>query len=260
MRLDKYLVLHHGFTRNKAQALIDAGLIVIDGKIILKASSEVSENSIITITPDKKIDYVSRSAGKLDGFLDQLSESQWMLNEKLEVFLQAPIIENALCLDVGSSTGGFTQILLERWAKKVIAVDVGSDQLHPSLRSHNKVELYEQTDIRDFTYKESFDIITIDVSFISLREIFPHLSRCMKEDARIFALYKPQFEVGKENLRKTGVPKNENIILQKLEEFRNFSKWIWLNIIYDSKSIVIGEAGNQEYMFLLSLSQEYTKK
>lgn len=75
MRLDKYLVLHHGFTRNKAQALIDAGLIVMDEKIVLKASLEIAENSNVTITPDKKIKYVSRSAGKLDGFLDQLSDS-----------------------------------------------------------------------------------------------------------------------------------------------------------------------------------------
>lgn len=157
-------------------------------------------------------------------------------------------LATATCLDIGSSTGGFTQILLERGARRVVAVDVGTDQLHLSLRGDPHIELYENTDIRTFSKIEKFDIITIDVSFISLREIVPELQRFMKEDTDIFLLFKPQFEVGRANLRKTGVPKSEGIIDLSLHDFQIFLEHAGFTIMKVSKAQVVGEAGNQEYM------------
>ncbi|MFZ2255859.1 MAG: SAM-dependent methyltransferase [Patescibacteria group bacterium] len=113
-------------------------------------------------------------------------------------------------------------MLLAHDIAHVTAVDVGTDQLHPSIRSDSRVTSYENTDIRTFTPSETYDIITIDVSFISLREIVPVLARFVHENTDIYVLYKPQFEVGKTNLRKTGVPKDDKIIQKSLREFQEF--------------------------------------
>ncbi len=232
MRLDQYIATTYSLTRNKSQQLIDAGLISVNNKVITKASFDVNGEEDIHIKEDKSIVWVSRSAGKLDGFLDEFPDVSILWKN---------------CLDIWSSTGGFTQVLLERWASHVDAVDVGTYQLHEKIRTHPGVMSYEKMDIRKFLSKK-YDFITCDVSFISLREIIPELERFANKNTDIFLLFKPQFEVGRENLRKTGVPKDKKIVEKKLWEFEFFLTEQGFRLIKKSPSTVIGEAGNEEWM------------
>lgn len=243
MRLDLLISEKFGFTRNKAQAFIKDGLVSIDRKIITKPSFEVDWTENISLEEAKKIHWVSRSAGKLDGFLDELRMNNYELR-----------IPGAICLDVGSSTWGFTQVLLERWASHVDAVDVGTDQLHPSLRDNPRVTSYEQTDIREFESKTHYDIIVCDASFISLQEIFPSILKFADQSTHIILLWKPQFEVGREHLRKTWVPKGEKIVAKRQKEWEDFLKSRNCEILQKEKSTVIGEAGNEEWMYSLRKS------
>ena len=255
MRLDHYIAKTYSFTGNKAKKLIKSGLISVEWKIIQKAGYEISWEEIIQVQEDPSIAWVSRSAGKLDGFLSQLS----ITNNQLQ-------ISGTNCLDVGSSTGGFTQILLGRWASHIDCVDVGTDQLHPSLRGDTRVRVYEQTDIRDFwnlllkwgrMSKMShrglidYDIIVCDASFISLVEILPSILELASIYTYIILLWKPQFEVGRLHLRKTWVPKDEKQVLQRQKEWENFVLSSNCEILQKEKSTVIGEAGNQEWLYFL---------
>lgn len=233
MRLDLYIVEKFGYSRNKAKSFVELNLVSINKKICNKPSYEVSDWDMVNIADAPELSWVSRSAGKLEGLLSDI----WVGS-----------LANKNALDIGSSTWGFSQILLAHDIAHVTAVDVGTDQLHPSIRSDSRVTSYENTDIRTFTPSETYDIITIDVSFISLREIVPVLARFVHENTDIYVLYKPQFEVGKTNLRKTGVPKDDKIIQKSLREFQEF---LWLSgysVEHLMKASVIGEAGNQEYM------------
>ena len=132
-------------------------------------------------------------------------------------------ISGTNCLDVGSSTGGFSQVLLQYGASHIDAVDVGTDQLHPSLRSDHRVSSYEQTDIRDFARikHKPYDIIVCDASFISLTLILDAMIAIAHSGTAIILLYKPQFEVGRIHLKKTGVPKNLQIVESKMKEFED---------------------------------------
>lgn len=240
MRLDQYIAFHHGFTRNKAQQLIIAGLVSVNAKICKKASTPILDESIVTIIADRRVDWVSRSAEKLEGFLESLStpiDLQW-----------------ANCLDVGSSTGGFTQVLLGKWVDHVDAVDVGTDQFHSSLRWDPRVTVYEQTDIRDFAKIHSnnqYDIIVCDASFISLSEIIDSILTLATDITKMILLYKPQFEVGREHLRHTGVPKDLKIVEQKMKEFENLLISKNTQILTKEKSTLMGEAGNQEWIYMI---------
>jgi 23S rRNA (cytidine1920-2'-O)/16S rRNA (cytidine1409-2'-O)-methyltransferase len=241
MRLDLYIAQKYNYSRNKAQAFIADGLVSIDAIVCQKSAQEVSEEDIISIRESREREWVSRSAGKL-------------------VWLLETIWVNTLawksCLDIGSSTGGFTQILLAYGTSRVTAVDVGTDQLHPSIRSDARVVSHENTDIRTFTPAETYDVITIDVSFISLREIVPVLPRFAKADTDIYLLYKPQFEVWKNNLRKTWVPRDEKIVAKTLTEFQGFLMTSGYRVRHLMKAAVVGEAGNQEYMMWIRADRE----
>lgn len=150
---------------------------------------------------------------------------------------------------MGASTGGFTQVLLEQGALRVDAVDVGTDQLHCSLWDHPRVHSYEQTDIREFSSESSYDIIVCDASFISLIVLFPAIIRLAQRETQMILLYKPQFEVGSENLRKTGVPKEETIVAKKMKAWEDFVISHDCSILSKEKSSLIGEAGNQEWVY-----------
>ncbi len=244
MRLDQYIAAHYKFTRNKAQALIDAGLVSVNQKIVNKSSFEVIGDETISIKEDKSVHWVSRSAGKLDGFLDEIGYTA---------------IIGKRCLDIGSSTGWFTQVLLMRWATHVDAVDVGTDQLHQSLREDSRVVSYEKQDIRKFNTNASgatgtYDIIVCDVSFISLENMVDEFLRFSDMRTDMFILFKPQFEVWRENLRKTGVPKDEKSIEYAIAKFEQLLNHKCLKIVKKSISTVIGEAGNKEWMFYLKRS------
>lgn len=243
MRADKFISQKFGFSRNKIQQFIDAGLIFVNEKKLAKMSQNIDESDKIEILDDKKTTWVSRSAEKLFWFFENPSFAH----------LKQEIVDS-ICLDVGSSTGGFTQVLLDFGAQKVDAVDVWTDQLSSIIRKNPQVFSYENTDIRDFKTSEKYDFIVCDASFISLEKIFPAIYNLADMETEIILLFKPQFEVGREFLNKKWVPKNEKIIIESLEKFKEFvSKNC--KILSIQKSTLIGEAGNQEYVFYIKKSQ-----
>jgi 23S rRNA (cytidine1920-2'-O)/16S rRNA (cytidine1409-2'-O)-methyltransferase len=238
MRLDIAISEKFGMTRNKSQAFIKDGLVRVDKIVIQKPSFEVKWDEICELEEAKKVHWVSRSAGKLDGFLEEL----WMKNYEL------PII-GTTCLDVGSSTWGFTQVLLEHWAHHVDAVDVWTDQLHSMIRDDSRVKSYEKTDIRKFSSTSRYDIIVCDASFISLKELLPSILSFSNEKTEIILLWKPQFEVGKGNLRKTWVPKDEKTVWKYQKDWEVFLENNNCKILHKQQSSVIGEAWNQEWLY-----------
>lgn len=233
-RLDMALV-GRGLTssRSQAESYIKMGLVTVDGNIINHPSTQVDDQNKLKINIDEQ--YVSRAGLKLASVANALNLS----------------FENKLVLDVGSSTGGFTDYSLRHGANKVIAVDVGSDQLHPSLRNNDKIELHEQTDIRDLGMPtEKIDIVVIDVSFISLRSILPKVYELSDSDTQIVAMFKPQFESGSSSKHK-GVIKNDKIRRQLLSDFEAWLKQNKFFIAKQADSEVHGSKGNKERFYLL---------
>ena len=232
MRLDIYISQTYALSRNRAQFIIQEWLVLVNEKTVKKTAFSIDETDSITLLEDKKTEWVSRSAVKLSDYIEQFPMQ----------------IDGLICLDIGSSTGWFTQVLLTHGAKEVTALDVWSLQLHESLRKNCRIHLFENTDIRDFSSEKDFSIITTDVSFISLTQIIPSISRLANSSTQIILLYKPQFEVGKIHLKKTGVPKNEIIIQKKMQEFQEFLKNSWFIILRVLPSSLKWETGNQEYI------------
>ena len=157
---------------------------------------------------------------------------------------------NKTVLDVGSSTGGFTDYSLKNGANKVIAVDVGTDQLHPKLRLNKKVELHEKTDIRNFRTDQKIDVVVIDVSFISIKEILPSVVNLSNKNTKIVAMVKPQFEAGR-NGTVNGVVKNNSYRRKILQDFENWCRSNNLYIENKRDSEVKGTKGNQERFYIL---------
>jgi 23S rRNA (cytidine1920-2'-O)/16S rRNA (cytidine1409-2'-O)-methyltransferase len=231
MRLDVYLTKYHNIqSRNKASELIKDKRIKIDGKIITKSSFKVEEEMNIEILED--MIFVSRSAKKLKYFLDEI-----------ELDLQ-----NKIALDIGSSTGGFTQVLLEYGIKEVSCVDVGSNQLHESIRDDKRIEIFENTDIREFNSNKAFDIITCDVSFISILNIIEDIDRLATKN--IIILFKPQYEVGNDVKRnRAGVVQDQKAIDIARNNFISKSVQLSWNLITQAESKVAGKEGNIEELF-----------
>lgn len=235
MRLDQYLKENFDIqSRNKASELIKTNKIKVDGKVITKPSFEINENSNIEILEDDF--FVSRAAYKLKYFLEEIP----MLN-----------LENKLALDIGSSTGGFTQILLNNNIKKVTCVDVGSNQLHEKIKADNRISFFENTDIRVFQSDEAFEIVTCDVSFISILNIIEDINRLSKKD--IIILFKPQFEVGTNVKRdKKGVVKDKKAIVKARDRFIDTTQLLNWKLNYSSMSKLQGKDGNEEELFYFS--------
>lgn len=239
-RLDKAL-LDRGLVESRSQGenWIKLGKIIVNGRTVKKSGYFIDEKAEIKVVGDEL--FVSRAGLKLASVSRLLK-----LNFK-----------NKIILDVGSSTGGFTDFALQNGASKIIAVDVGTNQMHPSLRVNKKVELHEKTDIRTFSMDVKPDIILIDVSFISLRDVLPYIfSHLTKVETQIVAMVKPQFEAGKDRTNK-GVIKNEAIRRQILREFESWVKQYCV-IIGKRDSDVAGTKGNQERFYLLTLKRNST--
>ncbi|HEX6462378.1 MAG TPA: TlyA family RNA methyltransferase [Candidatus Saccharimonadales bacterium] len=221
-------------TRSQAENWVKLAKVTVNGKVVTKPGFLADETARLSLKADAQ--YVSRAGLKLAS-----------VAEALGLHFQAKVV-----LDVGSSTGGFTDYALQHGAKKVIAVDVGTNQLHPSLRTDPRIDLYEKTDIRNFKQlKELPDIIVIDVSFISLREIIPHLCLyLLQPSTQVVAMVKPQFEAGKTQVNK-GVIKNDTVRRQILKEFE---AWVKRYMIINAKadSEVTGAKGNRERFYLLT--------
>ncbi len=249
MRLDQ-LLTQKGLvaSRSQAESWIGLGKVLVDGKVATKSGQFVREDADIQLTVDEK--YVSRAGLKLASVATLLGVD----------------FKDKTVLDVGSSTGGFTDYALQHGATKVVAVDVGTDQLHPSLRDDERIELHEKTDIRDVGIRdlemgngkatdkkvvlsEPPDIVVIDVSFISLREILPTISQLLTTNSQILAMVKPQFEAGRNQAHK-GVIKNDSVRRQILRDFEIWAKSLFV-IIDKRDSEVTGSRGNRERFYLL---------
>jgi 23S rRNA (cytidine1920-2'-O)/16S rRNA (cytidine1409-2'-O)-methyltransferase len=217
-------------TRSKAKQMIEGGLVTAEcGGLLTKPSQNVPVDIVLKLAETQQ--YVSRAALKLVGALDH-----WQIDPK-----------GMVCLDVGASTGGFTEVLLKRHAAKVYAVDVGHAQLHPRLTNHPQIILMEKTNSKDLNRElipEPIDLIVCDVSFISLTKALP---AALKLGKKLVALIKPQFEVGRENLSK-GIVKDESIYPALCT---NISKWLsdegW-KVIGITDSPILGKEGNKEFL------------
>lgn len=232
MRLDVYLVTYNLTTsRAKAVALIDEGLVLVNGQIAKKPSLLIKEGDCVSLKEHKE--YVSRGAYKLLGGIEAFDIS----------------FKGKNVLDMGASTGGFTQVALENGAERVYAVDVGRGQLDRTLRQDKRVVCMEERDIRTLKGDElSVDIIVGDLSFISLTKILPHIS---KEFGRknMCLLFKPQFECGMSVAKKfKGVIKDERVHISLLKEFVGFLKTINFTLSGLALSPIEGGDGNKEYL------------
>jgi 23S rRNA (cytidine1920-2'-O)/16S rRNA (cytidine1409-2'-O)-methyltransferase len=231
MRLDSYLSKKFSnLSRNQIQSLLKDGKIKVDGKVVTKSSIKVIGEPEAEILKEQI--YVGRGGDKLAPFLEKLQLD----------------ISNKTALDIGASTGGFTEVLLHNGIGSVVALDVGTLQLHKSLREDPRVESVENMDIREFQREEKFELITCDVSFISLHSILESIDRLAGGD--IILLFKPQFEVGREVKRDSrGVildskarEDSEKRFLKKCEDF----SW---RLILGELSQIMGKEGNQEKFF-----------
>lgn len=231
-RLDNLLV-KKGLvaTRSQSESYTKLGLVKVDGRVVKKPGYFINESSKLELS--QRVQYVSRAALKLESVAKTLSLR----------------FSGKIVLDVGSSTGGFTDFAIKNGAKKVIAVDVGTDQLHASLLDNPKIELHEKTDIRNFKPTILPDIVLIDVSFISLRQILPSISKLLSPSSHIVAMFKPQFETG-DSLKHKGVIKNQTIRRQLLKDFEAWLKKYFV-IVNKLDSRIEGAKGNQERFYLL---------
>ncbi len=238
VRLDA-LVYSQGLSssREKAQAMIIAGEVWVSGTRVDKPGTKVDENAEIVIQ-SRRIPYVSRGGFKLEGAIRDF---------KLD--FQAKVV-----LDVGASTGGYTDCALQNGADKVFAVDVGYGQLAWSLRNDPRVVVWERTNIRYFTpdqLGELVDIITMDVSFISTTLIYPVLVNLLKANGEVISLIKPQFEAGKEKVGKKGVVKDPAVHREVLLRCIAVAEQSGLNCVGISHSPIKGPEGNIEYFIHL---------
>ena len=224
-------------SRSKGKRYIMAGQVYVDGQKVDKAGTNVPVDAEIEIRGDTN-PYVSRGGLKLEG--------------ALEAFAYDP--SGKVAIDVGASTGGFTDCLLQHGAEKVYAVDVGYGQLAWKLRQDDRVVVIERTNIReleDEQVPEKCDLAVIDCSFISLELVLPNTLPFLTEDADVIALIKPQFEAGKENVGKGGVVRDEEIRQKAITEVIDMAERLGLEKIDSADSEVHGPAGNVEHLVWL---------
>lgn len=239
-RLDNYLVEENlAGSRTKAQSYIKDSLVSVNGEVIRKSAYKVDVTDKVEVKEHEN--YVSRSAHKLNAFLEELT-----LHPKSTSFKAD--LKDKVALDIGSSTGGFTQVLLEAGVKEVSAVDVGKEQLHKSLKDDDRVHSYESCDIREFKSDKEFDIVVSDVSFISLLYILDDVDRLAKD--KIILLFKPQFEVGREAKRDNhGVVLDEKVISLAMTKFEDACEIKGWKLVLKSPSKLTGKEGNLEYCY-----------
>ena len=231
MRLDHYIMeLGLVDSRNRAQELIKEGSVLLNEEICNKPAKEIKKGASVSIVKNRQ--WVSRGGKKL---FDALKSFEIKVKGKT-------------ALDVGSSTGGFTQVLLQEGATKIIAVDVGTDQLHASLRNVTRISILENTDIRDVSSKlvDSFELVVVDVAFISIEKIIKDIEITAKKGGDIILLYKPQFEAGKKNISKNGLVKKETDIQKMLSNFLNILDNSSLDFVQSKDAHIKGKKGNQE--------------
>ena len=238
-RLDVLLV-KKGFyqSRERAKASIMAGIVYVDGQKSDKAGNMIDTEAEITVK-ENICPYVSRGGLKLEK-----SMKIWDIN-----------LENAVCMDIGASTGGFTDCMLQNGAAKVYAVDVGYGQLDYKLRTHPRVVNMEKCNIRYLDFDkiaEPVDFISIDVSFISLKLVLPVASKLLAETGSLVCLVKPQFEAGREQVGKKGIVRDKKVHRQVIENVIQYAEESGFFIAGLTFSPVTGAKGNIEYLLFLT--------
>ena len=246
MRLDLYLVeLGLARSRNHAAQLIEAERVVVSGRPARKASQPVVEGAEVTVL--EAIDYVSRAGHKLAGALDHFASI---------------VIQDKTCMDVGASTGGFTEVLLRRGAKRVVAIDVGHNQLVPELATNKKVLSIEGFNARELSAEtlkaKGFDVsnnpielVVADLSFISLTLVLEAI-KSVAPNADCVLLIKPQFEVGKQSLSANGIVNDHRLRAQAIHQVVDHATELGYGICGLEKSELVGTHGNIEYLLWIS--------
>lgn len=242
-RLDAY-IFENGYTesREKAKALIMAGVVYINNQKADKAGMTVKPDDTVEVR-DNPLKYVSRGGLKLEKAMNQFGLT----------------LENFVCADIGASTGGFTDCMLQNGAKKVFAIDVGYGQLAWSLRTNEKVVNLERTNFRYVTKEQipdELDFASVDVSFISLSIIAPVLYTHMKDNALAVCLIKPQFEAGKEKVGKKGVVRDKNVHIEVVDRICKMFVETGFSIKGLTFSPIKGPEGNIEYLALIKKSTD----
>ena len=244
-RLDSYLV-EEGLvpTRSKAQALIMSGAVTVDGERVDKPGAVVKEGSEVELK-DSSQKFVGRGGQKLEGALTEFGID----------------VSGMVAVDVGASTGGFTDCLLQRGASKVYAVDVGYGQLDWKLRNDERVIVKEKINARYLKPEdigEKTDIAVIDVSFISLTMVISPLIEILKPGARLVALIKPQFEVGKGQVGKGGIVKDESKHQEVVQKIKSFLENTGFTVQGVTPSPILGTEGNKEFLISAKVSSPLT--
>jgi 23S rRNA (cytidine1920-2'-O)/16S rRNA (cytidine1409-2'-O)-methyltransferase len=241
-RLDVLLVAR-GFaeSRQRAAAYILAGKVKVEGKFASKAGQQVAEDAHVELV-DVHHTYVSRGGFKLASALDTFSVN----------------LAGLVVMDVGASTGGFTDCLLQRGAKKIYAIDVGYGQLAWQLRQDLRVMVLERCNIRYLTSEhvpECVDLAVIDVSFISLKKVIPKVLEFLRKQGRLLALVKPQFEVGRGQVGKGGVVRDAKLCSHVVEDMAQFCRGLGMEIKGVAESVLRGPKGNREF-FLYAIRSD----
>lgn len=234
-RLDVILV-NKGLvsTRTRAEQVITTHGVLVEGILVTKPGKKYPDEVTIQLIEDE-IPWVSKGAIKLLAAIEK-----WNLSAA-----------NETCLDIGASTGGFTEVLLHLGANKVYAVDVGQHQLHSKLRNDNRIVNLEKTHVRELTnnlVSDIIDFLVVDVSFISLTKVLPFLHPFLKNGAKVVLLIKPQFEVGKENLNKNGIVVNKLLYPEITENIKTSARQNQLEFIDIIDSPILGGDGNREFL------------
>ena len=229
-------------SREKAKTNIMAGLIFVDGKRVDKAGEKVKVDADI-IFKGEKLKYVSRGGLKLEKAMNTFGID----------------LTDKVCMDIGASTGGFTDFMLQNNASKVFAVDVGYGQFAWKLRTDERVVCMEKTNIRYVTPEDigiALDFASIDVSFISLRTIMPAVKALLGDKGEVVALIKPQFEAGRDKVGKKGVVRDKEVHLEVINTIVNFLMENELNVLGLSYSPIKGPEGNREYLVYFTKDKE----
>lgn len=237
VRIDK-LLTDRGLadSRTQAQALVMAGVVLVDEKRVEKPSEKFAEGAAIRLkgtSPESR--YVGRGGLKLEAALREfdVDPTGW------------------ICIDIGSSTGGFTDCLLQHGAARIVAIDAGTNQLAWSLRNDERVEVREKTNARDLApdqFNARFDLAVMDVSFISVRKIIPALVALLKPTAKMIVLIKPQFEVGRGEVGKGGIVRDAEKHERVVAEINEFARELGWNVNGVMESPIRGAEGNKEFL------------
>ncbi len=224
-------------SRQKASALIMSGIVYVDGEKEDKAGTKIDVNLNIEIR-GKTLKYVSRGGLKLEKAINEFNIS----------------LDGLICMDIGASTGGFTDCMLQNGAKKVYSVDVGHGQFAWKLRNDERVVVMEKTNIRYVTQDDiadKLDFASVDVSFISLSKVLNAAYNLLKDDGQMVCLIKPQFEAGREKVGKKGVVRDKSTHIEVIENVLEFTKELGFKILNLSFSPIKGPEGNIEYLMYI---------